>query len=831
MRRSFGKEFDRILVCVGAGGGCTIEDTTVYTNKYGFLKIQDLWEKATQEGDSVTPIFDVSTGNRILDVSRLGWKTYGIDQNTGLTVLSPITQLHMIDVSSDSRTRVVLGNEAETIVSDWHPYFVVRLQDGLPSIVEIKAQEMRVGDLTMTPCISVPKTKPRSEMWKYWLAGLVAGDGHFADEYQIDITSADDEILEKAMEVVNTNFKSARHEWVNMRILDKKDNASRVLRVYSGECVSWISRCIGGFKTNKVSSWNISPEIQTDVEKGDAFIGGLFDSDGYIGRKLTGCSLANSKAVEQLENMLSIRGVELHHRENEPREDHWKVMHCSEISERGRKRLAGSVGRYVVCKRKILGLHEDHYKHGAIVKGFSFDLVMPILEALRTTKTSKNGSHVSDEEGKICLTAWMRDGTCPRERTVSRLVMWMRSKHQEMTDLNLDSLSPKELCRIAGIKKRNLRQLFGFGSHRADKLWRFGECGDDIVYRLKNMASAYLSSAYFARVPAAIGALEAVASSSSTVVSIEKVRGTEQFYDMTVEGSNSYVASLTGPMCFVHNTGSGSVQTIIKISHDIAESFKLEKRSSSSSQPGAQGQEVIEGAPAVGCLVSMPMTSEGPKVNANAAKVLDDLFKLVGKDQGRLSARSLSPLIVVDNERIDKMHPNLPVDSFWPVANSSITGLFHLFNNIATRESEYTTFDRADLNDVMKAGVISFGATPLRKFDSPTDVSFAVRDNLRKNVLVSDINLGEASKAACVFIGHPEVMKTMPQNYLEHGFEMLSRIMSSAGSTVHRGIYKGKVFGPDKKPGLVAYTIIGELGRPEGRMDEIYRIDGTKKQP
>jgi hypothetical protein len=35
------------------------------------------------------------------------------------------------------------------------------------------------------------------------------------------------------------------------------------------------------------------------------------------------------------------------------------------------------------------------------------------------------------------------------------------------------------------------------------------------------------------------------------------------------------------------------------------------------------------------------------------------------------------------------------------------------------------------------------------------------------------------------------------------------------GSTIHRGIYKGS------KDGLVVYTLMGELGRPTERMEEI----------
>ena len=257
-------------------------------------------------------------------------------------------------------------------------------------------------------------------------------------------------------------------------------------------------------------------------------------------------------------------------------------------------------------------------------------------------------------------------------------------------------------------------------------------------------------------------------------------------------------------------TGSGSVEALIEIAHDIAKSFKLE---------GGEKE------PAVGALVSMPMASEGQRVNMNAAKVLDKLFSLVGRDRGKLASRSLSPLIVVDNERINKIYPGLSVDDFWTVANRSITSLFHLFNSIAGKASKYTVFDRADYNDVLGSGVLTFGATPLAKFESETDISFAIRDNVKKNILVADLDLRAAKRAACVFVGHPEVYKSVPQKYLEHGLEMLTRIMRE-NSVVHRGIYPSNVKGADGKPGMVVYTIFGELGRPEERMNEIYRLGG-----
>ena len=249
-------------------------------------------------------------------------------------------------------------------------------------------------------------------------------------------------------------------------------------------------------------------------------------------------------------------------------------------------------------------------------------------------------------------------------------------------------------------------------------------------------------------------------------------------------------------------TGSGAGEKVIEIAHEIAQSFKIEEAG---------------GKPAVGVIVSMPKNSEGGKVNANAHVVLNSLFKMVGSDGGKLGGRTISPLVIADNDRINKIYPKVPASQFWDLANRNISSLFHLFNTIAIKDSDFTTFDQADFKDILDSGALTFGACPIRKWDDPSDISLAIRDNLKRNVLVGGFDLTQARTAGCVFIAHTSVLDVIPQESLEHGFEMLSRTMQK-GSVVHRGIYKGN------KEGLVVYSILGELGRPDARLAEIAKI-------
>jgi len=235
-------------------------------------------------------------------------------------------------------------------------------------------------------------------------------------------------------------------------------------------------------------------------------------------------------------------------------------------------------------------------------------------------------------------------------------------------------------------------------------------------------------------------------------------------------------------------TGAGGGPIVVDICHDLCQTIGAEKTSTDAK---------------VGAVLALPSKSEGSRVKSNAKETAQVLIE-------RCSEGTLSPLIILDNERIRHLYPKLSVNKFWHTANTSICSLFHLFNKIAAQDSEYTAFDKADLDTVMSSGIISFGAVPVKSSGEAveeTDISHAVRDNLKKNILANiDVNTGNV--AACVVIGDKDALDNTPQESLEHGFEQLTRLLGE-GSTVHRGIYH------TSKKGLVVYTIIGGIEAPE----------------
>jgi len=212
----------------------------------------------------------------------------------------------------------------------------------------------------------------------------------------------------------------------------------------------------------------------------------------------------------------------------------------------------------------------------------------------------------------------------------------------------------------------------------------------------------------------------------------------------------------------------------------------------------------------VGCILALPQHTEGKKVNENAYHTLMDVLKLVRDG-------TVSPLIILDNEKVNQLYPGVAVSQFWRTANSSTAGLFHLFNLLASKDSSYSSFDSNDYKQLLDTGLIVFGAAPCEKWQHASDISKTVRENLRNNVLSGGVDLSTGNSAGVIMIGGREVLDDVPQENFDRAFDQLTRILGPR-SVVHRGIYSGD------KPSLTVYTLIGGLGDPVEKIKELKRL-------
>ena len=221
-------------------------------------------------------------------------------------------------------------------------------------------------------------------------------------------------------------------------------------------------------------------------------------------------------------------------------------------------------------------------------------------------------------------------------------------------------------------------------------------------------------------------------------------------------------------------------------------------------------ESVKSSAKQVGVILALPKASEGRKVNANAHGTLKRAFDLVDKG-------IISPLIILDNEKITKLYPNLVVSNFWQTANMSMAGLFNLFNLTASKDSSYSAFDKKDYETILDSGCIVFGASPVADWEDSISISRAVRENLKNNLLSGGLDLSSGTSAAAIVIGGKEQLDNIPQKDLDQAFEQLSRMLKP-GNVVHNGIYSGN------KPNLTVFTAVGGLARPTLKLEELAKL-------
>ena len=213
----------------------------------------------------------------------------------------------------------------------------------------------------------------------------------------------------------------------------------------------------------------------------------------------------------------------------------------------------------------------------------------------------------------------------------------------------------------------------------------------------------------------------------------------------------------------------------------------------------------------VGVIMTLPTVGEAssPKVAENAWRVATELSEMAAAGQ-------ISPLIFIDNDKINKMYPGMTVRSFWPSINSTVAGLFDIFNRLSALSSRYTSFDPVDYHSIMEAGGCTImGLTKVLKFQNKFAISQAVKKNLEKTLLAGGFELSTAKLAGCVVVAGKKLIESIKglQDNIDYAFDNLTEITGEA--TIHRGIYE------DGRESVRVYTIIGGLDTCTTRLEEL----------
>jgi cell division GTPase FtsZ len=242
-------------------------------------------------------------------------------------------------------------------------------------------------------------------------------------------------------------------------------------------------------------------------------------------------------------------------------------------------------------------------------------------------------------------------------------------------------------------------------------------------------------------------------------------------------------------------TGSGGFEMAIKIANDLSEERRIKK---------------VGDSTRVGLLIALPSNSERDRMG-NAWEAMKTIEKLRKDGQ-------LSPIVIVDNERINQIFRSATIGNVWDIANKSITTMFHLFNQIAVAPTRYTAFDPADYRAILDSGLVTYGTLPING-TSKDELAKTVRENLDKNILTGGMNIHKATISACLLVGRRAIIESLPAENVDHAYEMLGRMIG--GGIVHRGIYS-------TERALSAFTLIGGLAMPKERLDEISKMSGKR---
>jgi cell division GTPase FtsZ len=239
-------------------------------------------------------------------------------------------------------------------------------------------------------------------------------------------------------------------------------------------------------------------------------------------------------------------------------------------------------------------------------------------------------------------------------------------------------------------------------------------------------------------------------------------------------------------------TGGGSVAGLIEIAKRYARAIGLEN-------PNKK----------VGVVMSLPALG---KVRTQVVK---SSYQVAGELGKMAAAGKISPLIILDNDKVNNLNCGMTSKSLWQHTNTTFLSLFDIFNRLSASSSEYTSFDPFHYRSIMQAGgCVTMGVSRVDKFDGRCAVSEAVEDGLHKTLCAGGFDLSTAKEAGCVIVGGKDVMTTVKglPDKIESAFDVLSEITGQA--TIHRGIYE------DDSDCLMVCTIIGGLDIPSARLQE-----------
>ena len=214
----------------------------------------------------------------------------------------------------------------------------------------------------------------------------------------------------------------------------------------------------------------------------------------------------------------------------------------------------------------------------------------------------------------------------------------------------------------------------------------------------------------------------------------------------------------------------------------------------------------------VGVIYTLPRDVEGTAVKVNALRALSTIYQMA-------QAGEISPLVLVDNNRIQGLFPDVSLARFWPKANQFLADLWDAFNRLSVRESEfYSALDGTDYLRLLSAGkCAALGYAEVTDLKSPVGLARAMSEAVHGGLLVNGFDLSTASAVGTIIVGSANTLRHLPAAYLDNGLRVVGEIMR--GGYAFSGVYADpSVYGK-----LKLYVLFGGLDLPLERVEELAR--------
>jgi len=231
---------------------------------------------------------------------------------------------------------------------------------------------------------------------------------------------------------------------------------------------------------------------------------------------------------------------------------------------------------------------------------------------------------------------------------------------------------------------------------------------------------------------------------------------------------------------------------------------------------GSGGAEAIIGlmsslSKPVGVIYVLPMESECGLTKHNSVVTLSKLAKMASVDV-------ITPLIIVDNARIELLYPSLSKAQFWGVANKAIVEPLHLFNSLSSTATQHDSLDPMDLSRLLATGGCSvYGFLEIENYMETTMLAETVIENLESGLLASDFDLKQTKFAGFLVTGNSEVLNRLPASNIHYAQHMLNEICGAP--QLFTGVYELDI--PEDIVRI--HTLLSGLGLPSARVDGLQK--------